>query len=331
MPSTALRRCWRSIVTSAAAPVRSYWTAPGPGSLIPRPSRRRTGRAGLPAAAPLDVAQRLLCRFARLLAFLQTPLDRAHHEHEQREEDHQDEARGGDHFVVGRPVQAAAVVVGLCRRGQHEREQQHKRQDCDRQAAHRARNPTGARGRSAGCLPSEPMALLIASDLHKDMGGRPLLQGVSFKLERRERLTLAGRNGAGKTTLLRMLAGETSIDRGELTVAKGVRVALHDQRPPRERAIPLREYLLSGCVEELQIEAQLASLEAKMTAGLSDDALLARYARAQARLEARGGYLWRDRALAMARGLGFVTDDLDRSLDTFSGGELTRASLARAL
>jgi ATP-binding cassette subfamily F protein 3 len=140
------------------------------------------------------------------------------------------------------------------------------------------------------------MALLIASDLHKDMAGQPLLRGVSFKLERRERMTIAGRNGAGKTTLLRMLAGETSIDRGELSVAKGVRIALHDQRPPRERAMALRDYVLSGCAEELQIEAELAELEAKMSAGDADEALLARYARAQARLEARGGYLWRDRA-----------------------------------
>ena len=105
------------------------------------------------------------------------------------------------------------------------------------------------------------MALLIASDMHKDMAGQPLLRGVSFKLERRERMTIAGRNGAGKTTLLRMLAGETSIDRGELSVAKGVRIALHDQRPPRERAMALRDYVLSGCVEELQIEAELAELE----------------------------------------------------------------------
>jgi ATP-binding cassette, subfamily F, member 3 len=175
------------------------------------------------------------------------------------------------------------------------------------------------------------MALLIASDLHKDMAGQPLLQGVSFKLEQRERLTLAGRNGAGKTTLLRMLAGETTIDRGELNVVKGVRIALHDQRPPRERGIALREYLLSGCVEELQIEAQLAALEAKMTAGASDEQTLARYSAAQARLEARGGYLWRNRASAMAHGLGFRDEDLERTLDTFSGGQLTRASLARAL
>ncbi len=175
------------------------------------------------------------------------------------------------------------------------------------------------------------MALLIASDLHIDVAGRPLLRGVSFKLERRERMTIAGRNGAGKTTLLRMLAGETLPDRGELSVPRGVRIALHDQRPPRERGIALREYVLSGCAEELQIEAELAELESRMAAGAADEPTLERYSRAQARLETRGGYLWRDRASAMAHGLGFVDADLDRPLDTFSGGQLTRASLARAL
>jgi ATP-binding cassette subfamily F protein 3 len=175
------------------------------------------------------------------------------------------------------------------------------------------------------------MALLIASDLHKDIAGEPLLRGVSFKLERRERLTIAGRNGAGKTTLLRMLSGETPIDRGELVLAKGVRIALHDQRPPRERGMALRDYLLSGCAEELAIEAELADLEAKMAAGDAEEATLARYSEAQARLESRGGYLWRSRATAMAHGLGFREQDLDRALDTFSGGQLTRASLARAL
>lgn len=175
------------------------------------------------------------------------------------------------------------------------------------------------------------MALLIASDIHIDMAGQPLLRGVSFKLERRERMTIAGRNGAGKTTLLRALAGESTIDRGELSVARGVRIALHDQRPPRERGLPLREYILSGCTEELRIEAELAELEERMAAGTTDEPTLDRYARAQARLETHGGYLWRDRATAMAHGLGFVDADLDRPLDTFSGGQLTRASLARAL
>ena len=67
------------------------------------------------------------------------------------------------------------------------------------------------------------MAVVIASDLGKDMAGEPLLRGVSFKLERRDRMTLSGRNGAGKTTLLRMLAGEASVDSGELVFSKGAR------------------------------------------------------------------------------------------------------------
>ena len=163
------------------------------------------------------------------------------------------------------------------------------------------------------------------------MAGKPLLGGVSFKLERRERLTIAGRNGAGKTTLLRMIAAEDTIDKGELSVAKGVRIALHDQRPPRDRKMSLRDYVLSGCVDELAVEQQLATLELQMSEGAGDDGLFDRYARAQARLESFGGYLWRDRAIVMTRGLGFSEADLERGLDTFSGGQLTRASLARAL
>jgi ATP-binding cassette, subfamily F, member 3 len=176
------------------------------------------------------------------------------------------------------------------------------------------------------------MAILIASDLGKDIAGEPLLRGVSFKLERRDRMTLSGRNGAGKTTLLRMLAGEASVDFGELVLAKGAKVALHDQRPPRDRQISLREYVLTGARELVAIEQDLASLEQSMASGSHDDATLGRYAQAQARLEHAGGYRWREEALSTLHGLGFRDDsDLDRSLDTFSGGELTRASLGRAL
>ncbi len=185
------------------------------------------------------------------------------------------------------------------------------------------------RGTHGAATYHEPVAVLIASDLAKDMAGEPLLRGVSLKLERRERLTIAGRNGAGKTTLLRMLAGETSIDGGELVLAKGTRVALHDQRPPRDRARSLRDYVLSGAREPLELETELRRLEDAMAAG--DQAALGRYADVTARFEAAGGYGWRDRASAVVHGLGFTDADLDRSLDTFSGGQLTRASLARAL
>jgi ATP-binding cassette subfamily F protein 3 len=175
------------------------------------------------------------------------------------------------------------------------------------------------------------MAILIASALDKDMAGSPLLRGISLKLERGDRMTLAGRNGVGKTTLLRMIAGLTSPDGGELAFEKGARHALHDQRPPRERELSLRDHVLAGCSDLVTLEERLRSLEARMAERPDDAALLNRYAAAQSRLEHAGGWNWRARALQPLHGLGFRDDQLDRPLASFSGGELTRASLARAL
>ena len=175
------------------------------------------------------------------------------------------------------------------------------------------------------------MAVLIASELRKEFAGDPLFENVSFTVGRKDRLSLAGANGAGKTTLLRAIARETSLQGGKLAFAKGTRIALHDQRPPLEFDITLREYALSGARDLLELESDLRRLETAMADGAHDDATLRRYAEAQARLEHAGGWAWRDRAAAAVRGLGFADAELDRPLGTFSGGELTRASLARAL
>src|SRR3989449_4957319 len=175
------------------------------------------------------------------------------------------------------------------------------------------------------------MAVVIASNLRKELSGDPLFDAVSFKVERRDRVALSGPNGAGKTTLLRALAGETTLQSGELAFRKGTRVALHDQRPPLQRGLTLREYVLSGAADLLAVEEELRRLEQAMAGGDHAAATLRRYSEAQARLEHAGGYGWRDRAASVVRGLGFAEPDLDRPLETFSGGELTRASLARAL
>src|SRR6187431_875159 len=175
------------------------------------------------------------------------------------------------------------------------------------------------------------MAVLIASGLRKEFSGDPLYDGVSFRLRRGDRLALAGPNGAGKTTLLRTIVGETSLTAGELAFAKDTRIALHDQRPPRGQGLTLREYALSGAGDLVAIEEELRRLEEAMAGGSHEPATLRRYSDAQGRLEHAGGWAWRDRAASIVRGLGFADDDLDRALDTFSGGELTRASLARAL
>jgi ATP-binding cassette, subfamily F, member 3 len=175
------------------------------------------------------------------------------------------------------------------------------------------------------------MAIATATGVGVHMGGEPLFADLSFKLEPRERMTLSGRNGAGKSTLLRMLAGELAPDSGSIVVQRGARVALHDQRPPREAELSLGDYLFSGRAEMLATEAELERLEAAMAAGETGEETLAAYAAAQQRLEHGGGYRWRDGVLEVLRGLGFDGGEAERALATFSGGELTRASLARAL
>jgi ATP-binding cassette, subfamily F, member 3 len=174
------------------------------------------------------------------------------------------------------------------------------------------------------------MAIATATSLDVYVGGKLLFEDVSFKLEPRERMTLSGRNGAGKSTLLRVLAGELAPDAGSLSVQRGARVALHDQRPPRESQATLGGYVFSGRRDMLETEAELERLEGQMTGEAAEETMRA-YAAAQQRLEAGGGYRWRDQVLAVLRGLGFDSEQADRRLSTFSGGELTRASLARSL
>ena len=174
------------------------------------------------------------------------------------------------------------------------------------------------------------MALLVAASLRLEHSGTPLFDGVSLTLQPRDRVALAGPNGAGKTTLLRLLSGELHPDAGELSLGKGVSVSLHDQRPPAGSSEALESYVLRGLGHLLELEDTLRRLEEQMGTDHSPQ-LLRRYAGAQQQLEAAGGYGWRERPRAYLRSLGFSDSDLARPLSSFSGGELTRASLARAL
>ena len=161
------------------------------------------------------------------------------------------------------------------------------------------------------------MAVLIASDLAKDVAGEPLLRGVSFKLERRERLTLSGRNGSGKTTLLRMLAGRDVDRRRRARPRRRARgVALHDQRPPRERDLILRDYVLSGCADLVALEEELARLEQAMARGAHRRRRRSTPTRARRRGSSTPAATLARRAIDVVRGLGFADGDLDRRLST---------------
>ncbi len=170
-----------------------------------------------------------------------------------------------------------------------------------------------------------------AVGLTKHFGARTLFEGVSFTVRPGERLAVVGRNGAGKTTLLRVLAGQVGQDGGELTMAKGAVVALHDQRPPLDRDVTLGDYVAEGLAGIREVEARLRDLEGRMAAGDHGADVMGAYDRSQREFERLGGYesqAWLER---VRRGLGIADAWIDRPLASFSGGELTRASLARAL
>ncbi len=172
---------------------------------------------------------------------------------------------------------------------------------------------------------------LHLTQIRLSFGGDEVLSDVSAIVRPRDRVALVGRNGAGKTSLLRIIAGELEPEGGTMSLTGGTRVALHDQRPPLRRGVTLGDYVGEGAAAAAKLEADLRRIERRMAEGDSDEGTLRDYGAAQAAFERVGGYAWRSRLEGIARGLGFSPQDLERQLDTFSGGELTRASLTRAL
>jgi len=170
------------------------------------------------------------------------------------------------------------------------------------------------------------MSDLIASSLAVSFGTRPLFTDVALTVDPGDRIALVGPNGAGKTTLLRVLAGTFSASAGFVRVPDHIHVALHDQRPERV-AVPLRDWVAPERI--VVLEAQLRELELAMADGNPET--MSEWERVRGEYDHLGGEGWVAETEAVLRGLGFTDSQLDQSLDTLSGGELTRASLARTL
>jgi len=90
------------------------------------------------------------------------------------------------------------------------------------------------------------MPLITIRDLTIGFRGPPLLDGVSCIIEPGQRIGLLGRNGSGKTTLLKMLSGEVEPDRGEITFAPGIRLALLQQDVPHDVVGRVRDVVATG-------------------------------------------------------------------------------------
>ncbi|MEO8354866.1 MAG: ribosomal protection-like ABC-F family protein [Chloroflexota bacterium] len=182
------------------------------------------------------------------------------------------------------------------------------------------------------------MSLITVNSLSKSFGAEDLFAGVSFSVVKGARLALVGPNGIGKTTLLRILIGQEEPSSGTVTRAKNMRIGYLSQEADFELRGVLWDVCLEPFADLIRMQGEVEKLESEMSDPSkrehSDEYLrqaLVRYGSVQHEFERRGGYIYQVRIKQVLTGLGFDPLDFHMSLDHLSGGQRTRAHLARLL
>jgi ATP-binding cassette subfamily F protein 3 len=182
------------------------------------------------------------------------------------------------------------------------------------------------------------MSLITVSTLSKSFGAEDLFSGVTFSVAKGARLALVGPNGIGKTTLLRIIIGQEEPSGGAITRAKNLRIGYLSQEADFELRGVLWDVCLEPFADLIHMQGEVERLEIEMSDAAkrehSDEYLrqaLVRYGTVQHEFERRGGYVYQVRIKQVLTGLGFDPADFHMSLDHLSGGQRTRAHLARLL
>lgn len=175
------------------------------------------------------------------------------------------------------------------------------------------------------------MSLITANGLSKSFGAEDLFHEVSFSVAKGARFALVGPNGIGKTTLLRILVGLEEPSAGKVTRAKSLRMGYLPQEADFQLEGTVWDACLSVFSELIHRQEELERLEAEMSDPAARDQALARYGPLQEDFERRGGYSYHVRINQVLTGLGFAAEDFNLPLDHLSGGQRTRAYLARLL
>jgi ATP-binding cassette subfamily F protein 3 len=176
------------------------------------------------------------------------------------------------------------------------------------------------------------MSLITTQNLATSYGHIDIFAGLTLSIPHGARIALVGANGIGKTTLLRIIAGEEEPSLGSVHRARGLTIGYLPQESVFESNLTLWEESLIPFDELRTIERELSHLEEQMSAHPEDaDELMERYGALQERFERGGGYSYEATIKQVLAGLGFDQDDYDMPLAHLSGGQRTRALLARLL
>ena len=173
------------------------------------------------------------------------------------------------------------------------------------------------------------MPLVSTSDLAVHYGADIIFSRVDLDINERARIGIVGPNGGGKTSLLRVLVGQQDASEGRVARNRGIQIGYVPQHPQMEIPGTLREEVLRtfGGVMAVERELEAASRQSN---GDSEEAGR-RYAALLDRYEALGGYTYQRDVERMVDGLGLRAETLDSPAALASGGERTRAALAKAL
>jgi ATP-binding cassette subfamily F protein 3 len=178
------------------------------------------------------------------------------------------------------------------------------------------------------------MALISLSNLEKSFGPRAVLKGLSLSIDRGDRLGLIGRNGCGKSTLLNILTNREEPDRGQVHIARDLRLAWLDQSPDLNPQHTVWEEARTALAELEELERRLENWRHKI-ADAKDHVLNGAeqeaYARDEAQFVALDGYGRERRLDAALRKLGLDGELRERHCGQLSGGERTRLALAKIL
>jgi len=158
-----------------------------------------------------------------------------------------------------------------------------------------------------------------------------VLSGIDWEIKSGEKIALVGRNGSGKSTLMGILSGRMTPDAGIRTLGRGVRILELDQIPDRTIEQSLFEYVRDARADILALRARLDELTRAVAAAPDDEDLHTKLGGAQTEFEHLGGYDLDRQVEVTLGGLGFPTSAWRRRVGLLSGGERTRAELARLL
>jgi ATP-binding cassette, subfamily F, member 3 len=175
------------------------------------------------------------------------------------------------------------------------------------------------------------MSLISGLNLGKSFGPVDIFSRISFSIPHGARIAIVGPNGVGKTTLLRILVGLDEPTSGSVQRARSLRFGYLPQEAGLHGVHTLWEECLKSITELQEIETELARLETAMSDPVQAEAALERYGPLQVEFERLGGYTYVTRIEQILTGLGFDTGDYHRPVNQLSGGQRTRAVLARLL